>query len=62
MKKAFVAQYFAHIWIVKNRLLISFFVMKTKLMKCYTARCIKISIPKCYLSYVFETRTSALIF
>ena len=37
-------------YLVKNRQLIPFFLMKTKLRKCYTVRYIKISIPKCYLS------------
>ena len=34
--------------------------MKTKLMKCYTVRYGKISIPKCYLSDFPKTRTSPL--
>ena len=33
---------------------------KTKLMKCYTVRYIKISIPKCYLSDFPKTRISPL--
>ena len=60
LKKALVAQYFALIYIIKNRWLIPFFLIKTKLMKCYTVRYIKVSIPKCYLSDFPKTRTSPL--
>ena len=35
---ALVAQYFVFIYIVKNRWLIPFFLIKTKPMKCYTVR------------------------
>ena len=59
-KKGFGAQYFALIYIVKNKSIIPPFPMRTKVMKCDTVRYIKISIPKCYLGDFPETRTSSL--
>ena len=59
-EKGFGCAIFCSFYIIKNRWLIPFFLIKTKLMKCYTVRYIKVSIPKCYLSDFPKTRTSPL--